>query len=148
MFENEPDEVVSRPGTGLTKDRLVGEVVLVVEEAKSAAGLIQVVTGKCAGAFDDVLFGVALVYAHREELHDLAGEVFIGFALEVLVVVQEADHGGIVNDAVEKGSKVASCVFPQELNLSMQGIAVIDDAVLGGEVPVPEESQLFLERTG
>ena len=101
--------------------------------------LVVGVAGQGPGRLLDVLLGVALTLAHAEQLHYFAGQVLVGLALDVAVVVQIAEHGRVVDDAVKQSGKVAGSVLPEQLVLPKDGVAVLHDALLGGEVAMPEQ---------
>ncbi len=85
-------------------------------------------------------------FAEREELHQLAGEVLVGLLLAVLVVVEVAQHGRVADDRVGQRLEVADRVRPEQLVLQEHVIAVLDRPVARGEVAVPEQRHLLLER--
>ena len=93
----------------------------------------------------DVAFGV-VPDPQGEELYQFAGPVLVGVPLAVGIVVQVAEHRRIPRHAVEQAGEVPGGVLAEELVLVGKGDGVVDVAERRGEVPVPEQRELLLER--
>ena len=117
-------------------------LLLVEEEVVAAEGHAR----QGARAFLDVALGVVVAFAEREELHQLAREVLVRAPAAVLVVVEVLQHRRVADDAAHEIGEVAGGVRAQERVLREHVVAVLDRAVAGREVPVPEERELLLER--
>jgi hypothetical protein len=84
--------------------------------------------------------------AHGEELHHLAGEVLVRRALDVVLRVEEVEHRGILRDLDRELAQVAGGAALEQVDL-LHHLAVVADLVLvRGEVAVPQERHLLLER--
>jgi hypothetical protein len=83
---------------------------------------------------------------HGEQLHDLASEVFVGRSLDVHPGVEKGQHRRILGHADEQIAEVAGRVPLEQLELP-QHLAVVAHLVLArGEVAMPEQRHLLLER--
>ena len=76
----------------------------------------------------------------------ISGQVLVRVTLDVQIVIQVADHHRIMHDAIQQSAEVACGVFTEELVLVIQRVTVLDNALLCGEVSVPKQSQLLLQR--
>ena len=151
-------------------ERLRSRVVLtpVVDERvalrAAGAGARQVPSGEHARAGVDVRFGER-ADAHREELHQLTGKVLLRLRTEVGAAVEPHQHRWILGDRDQQIPEVAERVLPQQLELPLEPGRVLrglgrkcprsldrtefagDLRVGGGEMVVPEERHLLLQRT-
>ena len=82
----------------------------------------------------------------REQLEQLASEVLVRMALDVLAVVQIHQHPGILQDPDEQIAQVAGGVGAQHPVLLEHHPVVAHLVLPGREVTVPEERQLLFER--
>ena len=111
----------------------------------------------------DVRLGV-VADADREELHDLAAEVLLWPRPGVALTIEPDQRRGILRDLHQEIAEVAERVLAEQLDLSLrsaQGAGLVREhlgalqharvigqlAVAGGEVVVPEQRHLFLQRT-
>ena len=101
--------------------------------------------------------------ADREELHDLAAEVLLRLRLGVALAVEPHQHRGILRHLQQEVAVVAERVLAEELDLPLrpaQRAGLVREhlgrlhgagvggqlAVGGGEVVVPEQRHLLLQR--
>ena len=149
-----------KPGAGLALEQQIGEVVAVERaldpEDRLVVGVVlalvevEVVVvagepGQGAGAFADVGFGV-FALAEGEELHELAGEVLVGPAAAVAVVVEEHQHGRVAHDAPHHVGERAVGVAAEQCVLLEHEVRITHVAPARGEVAVPQQHQLLLHR--
>ena len=106
------------------------------------------IPGQGPRALLDIGLGVVVAFTECEQLHEFAGQVLVGRLLTVLVVIEIADHRRVANDRMCQAAEVAESVVSKQLVLLEHVIAVFDGAIAGGEVSVPEEGHLFLQRPG
>ena len=102
--------------------------------------------------------------ADREQLHDFAAEVLLRLRFGVALAVEPHQHRGILRDLHQEIAVVAEGVLAEKLDLSLRTaqhaglvrehlgrlhVAGVGDqlAVGGGEVVVPEQRHLLLQRT-
>jgi hypothetical protein len=102
--------------------------------------------------------------AHREELHQLAREVLLRPAANIEAPVEPDQHRRVPGDLEQQIAEVSDREFPEQLDLADDAVGVlaglggehaggfrrsegaVDFRVGGGEVVVPEERHLLLER--
>jgi len=117
--------------TEVAEDSFVAIVVDGSEVAKLV--LADGPTGEGAGGFLHILLGV-VADAKSEELHQLAGEIFIGMPLAVLRCIEPVEERWIVSQAGEQFPERSESQLAQRLVLSLHELEVIDFEVAGGEV--------------
>ena len=123
----------------------------------------QVPAGEHARRRVDVRF-LDVRDAEREQLHHLAREVLLRLGLGVQPSVEPHEHRRILGDGDQQVAEIPQREFPEQLELSLHAarrftglaghhrardpvaIGVVDLAVGRGEVVVPEERHLLLER--
>jgi hypothetical protein len=123
--------------------RLVALVVVLVVEDELVVP--ERVPGEGAGALLDVVLGV-VADAQAEQLHELAGEVLVGAPDARVVVVEVGEHRGVADDPEQQVGEAAQRVRAEQLVLHVHVVRVLDRAVAGREVVVPEERHLLFER--
>ena len=101
--------------------------------------------GEGARRLTHVALGV-VAHAHREELEQLAAEVLVRVRLHVLAVVEIHQHGRVFENAHQQVAQPSRGAGPQHLVLPQHHPVVAHLGVAGGEVAVPEERELLLER--
>ena len=123
----------------------------------------QVPSGKDARGGVDVRLGV-VADAEAEQLHHLAAEVLLGPRLGVVLAVEPHQHRRIAGHLHQEVAEVAERVLAEQLELPLrpaQRARLVREhlgalhgarlggqlAVGGGEVVVPEERHLLLQRT-
>ena len=103
--------------------------------------------------------------AHREQFHDLATEVLLRLRFRVRAAVEPHEHRRVLRDVQQDVAEVPERVVAQHLDLAADfrrilrrlrrhvarafggAVRARDLVVAGGEVVVPEERHLLLERT-
>ena len=132
---------VERPGAA--DEGLLAEIVLfgVELEREDVVGP----AGERARRFAHVALRV-VADAHREELEQLAAEVLVRMRLDVLAVVEIDEHRRILEDPDEQRAQIAGRARAQHLVLPEHHPVVAHLGVARGEMPVPEERELLLER--
>ena len=147
------------------RGRFVG--VRVVDEAERAGRgprvALQVPAREHARRRVDVVFGVE-AHAAREELHQLAAEVFLRLRLGVGVAVEPDEHGRVLRDGDEHLGQRAERALAKQFDLPFlsgrilrrfrrqraRGVGRLNRAgelrVARREVVVPEEGHLLLQR--
>ena len=101
--------------------------------------------GEGAGGLADV--GLAVVaHAHGEQLHDLAGEVLVGRALHVHAGIEEGQHGRVFCHGDHQLTEIAGALRVEQLQLVEQLAVVAHLALVHGEMPMPEQRHLLLQR--
>ncbi len=128
---------------GLAEERLLAVVVLVFVDDEFQIDVIP--AGEGAGGFADVLLGV-VADAHGEHFHDFAGEVFVGRAFDVDAGVEEREHAGVLGHGDHQVPEIAGAVVFEELQFGEQFAVIAHLGFVGGEMAVPEERHLFLQR--
>ena len=88
-----------------------------------------------------------VAHAHREQLEQLAAEVLVRVLLDVLAVVQIHEHRRVFQNPDEQVAKVSRRPRAEHLVLPEHHPVVAHLVFAGREVTVPEQRQLFLERT-
>jgi hypothetical protein len=88
--------------------------------------------------------GVVAV-AQGEELEDFAGEVLVGVALAVGLVVEPADHRGVAGDHFQQGREPRQPQVQEDPVLTHHPVELAHLHDGGGEMPVPEESHFLFE---
>ena len=150
LLEDDVDDVVAAEVPGLAEERLGAVVVhaaVVVEAAGAVGVLAERPAGERARRLADVLLGV-VADAQREQLHQLARVVLVGMRLDVDVVVEVAQHRRVLRHVQREVAHVAQRVLAEELVLHEQ---LLRRGLLlrrAGEVPVPEQRHLLLQRRG
>ena len=104
------------------------------------------IAGQCPRASFNVVLGVATALAEREQFHQFARHILIGFGLLILVVVKIFNHGWIANDPVRQLREVARGELSKKLVLLVHVKAVFNGAVARGEMPMKEQRHFFLKR--
>ena len=102
--------------------------------------------GERAGRLADVGLGI-ISDAHGEQLQDFPTEVFVGAALDIFSGVQVHQHGRVPGHANQQIAKAATAVFVEQGQLVERFAVVAQLGIRGGEMPVPEQGQLFLQRS-
>ena len=135
----------------------------VVARGRRAADPRQVPAGKDTRTCIDVGL-LERADAHGEQFHQLTREVLLRQPAEVGSAIEPDQHRGILGDRDEQITKVAECVLAKQLQLSGDATRVlallggehssrlepiesaVDFRVRRGEVVVPEQRHLFLQR--
>ena len=144
LGQGQARELVTRPVAFLAEDGLRPGVV--VSLAVDEVVVLEGVARECAGAGLDVRLGVAVAFAQDEEFEKFARQVLVGSALAALVIVQVLDHRGVADHLQDQHAEVPRGVRAEQLVLLEHVPAVLDGPRTRGEVPVPEERHLLLER--
>ena len=91
--------------------------------------------------------------AHREQFHDLAAEVLLRLRFRVRAAVEPHEHRRVLRDVQQDVAEVPERVVAQHLDLAADFRRILRRLrrhvarAFGGEVVVPEERHLLLERT-
>ena len=91
-------------------------------------------------------FSRVIADAEGEQFHQFAGEVLVGILLRGRLAVEVDEHGRVAADGSDEVAEVAPGEAAQRLALAVHQEEVIDLAVAGGEVAVPEQRQLLAQR--
>ena len=110
---------------------------------KVSSSAFQPVNARAASRMS-VLAVVA--HAHGEQLHDLAGEVLVRRALHVHPGIEEGEHRRVLRDRDHELAEVAGGVAAEGLVLAQHLAEVAHLVLAGGEMAVPEQRHLLLER--
>ena len=102
--------------------------------------------GESACRFLNIFFGV-VADTHREQLHDLAREVFIRRTLHVHAGIKRRQHRGILRYRNQQITEVTSRLRAQQLVLLQHLAVILNLFVTGGEMAMPEKRHLFFQRT-
>ena len=144
VADQDGQDVVGVEVAGLALEGLGAGVVLGLVEGVVQV-LVERVAGEGARRFVDVLLGV-VADADGEQLLHFAGVVLVRRALAVQAVVEPDQHGRVARDLLQQRLEVAEAVVAEQLDLLQHQHGVADFAVGRGEVVVPEEGHLLLER--
>ena len=143
LFHDDGDHVLPVECASVAQERLLAVVVVVCVECE--VGAAEVPSRERARALADVGLGV-VAWPHGEEFHDFPGKVFVRRALDVDAGVEERQHGRVFRHGFQQCVEVAQPLCLEQLHL-LQHLPVVAHLVLvGGEVAMPEERGLFLER--
>ena len=143
--EDDVDDVGGPPWPALTQEEL-RPVVVERRVEGGVALLVDGPAGEGARRLADVALGVAAVVPEREELHELAAVVLVRLALVVGVAVEPDEHRGVDGDRLAERPEVAGGLAAQQPVLADHQPRLAHLDVAGGEVAVPVEGQLLLER--
>ena len=143
LRNDDVDDVFAVEATGLAEYGLLPVVVLVF--AHHEVEPILGPTGKGPRRLADVVLGV-VADTHREHLEHLSTEVLVRVALQVLAVVEVDEHRRVFRHSEQEVSEAAEAVLLEQFDLHQELAVVADLGVRSGEVAVPEERELLLER--
>ena len=101
--------------------------------------------GQDAGRLLDIVLGIG-TDTEREELHQLAGQVLIGLAPGVIGRVQPDEQGRVAEHRPQERSERGPAERAQGLVLPPHQRHVVDLAVAGGEVAMPQEREALRQR--
>ena len=143
MAEAESAGVLPAEVPALAEDDLGPGVVAVrvVAEVHVAEALAPVVPPprERPGLLADVVLGVAVPGAQREELHQLAGVVLVRVPPRVLVAVEPEEHRRVVREREDQRLERAQRVRPHRLVLDEHPLLRADALVRGREPVVPDQ---------
>ncbi len=139
-------EVVQPEIPRLTEDRLRTAVEASRVEGDSAVGGERP-AGAGARRLPHVGLGV-VADAEGEEFHRLARPVLVRVPLDVRLTVQPDQHGGVFRDGDQEVNEGARAQRAEELVLLQHVRGIVHLIVGGGEVVMPEEGQVLLQRRG
>ena len=146
FFEDEVDDVLAGERSGFPEDGLVGGVPLAGAVGDLAVGRIQIVAGERARGLADVPLGVVAL-AEGEELHDLAGEIFVRHAFFRALGVEVKHHRRVQQDGLREVLEAAEGALAEQLVLQHQKRRLFHLLDRGGEVVVPEEGHFLAQRS-
>ncbi len=140
---------VAEPGgveiTGDAEQRL-GRAVVAFGDHRGLAVGADDPSRQCPGPGAHVVLGVAVAVAEREQLHEFAGQVFVGGLGGIGLPVQPAQHRGVGEHRVRQGAEIAQRKGAQLLILRGH-LRRGPDLLCGrGKVVVPQQGQLFVDR--
>ncbi len=115
-------------------------VVLVLSKYKSAL-FAKAPACKSPRRLLDVLLGI-VASPQGEKLQQLSGEVFVGAALAVLLVVEKLQHGRILGDGQQQVAEFAQGMLAEGVDLLLH---IGGHRRFAGEVSVPKEAHFFSE---
>ena len=84
--------------------------------------------------------------SHGEEFHDFTGEVLVRRSLDILSGIQKAQHGRVLRHGDDEIAEIARAPGLKKLELVEQLAIVADLVLIVGEVAVPEQRHLLLQR--
>ena len=143
LVENDVDHLHAVEIAAPAEHLLGGVIVLRGIDVEGDA--LEIPAGEGARRLADVMLRV-VADAHGEQLHDFAGEILVRGTLHVHAGIQEGQHGRVLRDADQQGAEVAQALILEQLKL-VQHLAVVAHLVfIGGEVAVPEQRHLLLQR--
>ena len=143
LLEDDIQDIQAVERSGPPQERLDAGVVLAGIHLERE--IVEVPPGERACAFAHVLLRV-VADPHREELHHLAAEVFVRRALHVVLRVKEVQHRGVLRDLNGQVPQVARGAALEQVDL-LRHLAIVTDLVLvRGEVAVPQQRHLLLDR--
>ena len=143
LVQNDVDDLDPAVGTGPAQKGLDAGVVQFGLHDEVQPGVRP--ARERARGFADVRLGI-IADAHREQFQDLAAEILVRAAFDVLAGVQIDEHGRVPGDPDEQVAEIPVGVFAEEIILLEQLAVVAHLRVRGRKVAVPEQRQLFLER--
>src|SRR6266849_5603278 len=143
LFEYDAHDIVAVPLALLAEDRLAVEIVEVLVELELIFA-VGVPTRESAGCFLNVFLGVA-ANAEAEQLHHLAGVVFVRLALDVAVGVEVDKHRHVLAHVEQERLELAERMFAQQLVLVVNLLYELHLSDARNEVVMPEERHLFAE---
>jgi hypothetical protein len=133
-------------GTGSAGDAVCQIAVVAFGDHRGVAGGADDPPGERPGTAAHVFLGVAVAVAEGEQFHEFAGEVFVGGLCRVGLPVEPTQHRGVGQHGVGEGAEIAQRKRPQFLVLCGHVSGDPDLLRGGGEVVVPQQCQLFVDR--
>ena len=109
------------------------------------SGAVRAPAGEGSRGLANILFGV-VADAQAEQLHQLAGIVFIGPALQVAVGVKPDQHGAVTAHRLQHRAKPPQSMLAQQAVLAIHQCRILHLDETGGEMVVPEEGQFLAQR--
>ena len=116
LLEQDRRDVVAVEPAGVAQDRFLAVVVLCGDLAKPTA--LDEPAGEGAGGLLDVALGV-MAPAQGEQLHHLAGKVFIRMRLAVGRRIEPDQHRRVPGDRRQERREAAQGVGPQQVVLAL-----------------------------
>ena len=131
--------VVSRIPENCFLPGIVVEAVVADGTAENGAAGIA---GERPGGFFNIGLGVVVIGPQREQLVKLAGVIFVGRMLGVIVTVEVDEHRTGEADLAHEGFEIAECVGAQGGSVLVHVGRTIIGRRLGDEMTGPEELHL------
>ena len=143
LLQDDVDDVDAVEAAGLAEKRLFAVVVLIFVDDEFEIHVVP--AGEGARRLANVLLRV-VADAHGEHLHDFAREVFVGGALHVDARVQERQHRRVLGHGHHQVPEIAGAVVLEEFQLVEKLAIIADFGFVDGEMAVPEQRHVFLQR--
>ncbi len=94
-----------------------------------------------------IIFGVVTL-AQQEQLHQFSGEVLVGAALPIVLIVEVQQHGGLHRHRLVELDQITHSLGPEQLDLIEHQVVLVDLVQAAAQHSMPEQGNLFLNRLG
>ena len=104
LGEDDVQDLLPAERPGVSKHGFLAAIVLRVVDVEGE--IVVAPSGKGAGGFANVLLGI-VADAHGEQLHELATEILVRAAFQVLPGVEKDQHRRIARDGGKQGPEIS-----------------------------------------